>query len=61
MRTQICNWFDTKNKSVKYGVQVWKDGRWQHVIHKGKPAIFDTEQERDECRAELRKIKVTAP
>jgi hypothetical protein len=59
MRTREHDWLDTKRKRPKYGFQVFHCGRWCHAAENGKPCIFDTKLQRDEKRAEFRKVRLT--
>jgi hypothetical protein len=55
MRTRNHDWFDTKRRRQLFSFQVRIGGIWCNVHNNGKPCIYDTEAERDESRAAMRK------
>lgn len=57
MQTKPYDWFDQKKHKCVYGLQVKHLGRWMVVGVKGKPLLFETEEERDEERAKWRRVK----
>lgn len=57
MRTRAYDWFDTKNMQLKYGIEVMFSGKWMCLGMNSRPVLFETEEERDEERAKLRKQK----
>ncbi|HEY0200653.1 MAG TPA: hypothetical protein VGC24_03065 [Burkholderiaceae bacterium] len=58
MRTRNREWFNTKTHKALYGVQVFCSGQWMNVANGNKPALFDTEEERDALRKELQARKM---
>lgn len=58
MRTREHDWYDAKEGRPKYGIQVLWRGRWLNVAKDGEPDLYDTPEERDARRAELRKQRV---
>lgn len=60
MKTRNHNWFNSKTKQPQFGFQVLVGQRWCHAMEDGKILLFDTEAERDEKKAEFRKMKEKA-
>lgn len=55
MKTRNHNWFDPKDETVLYGVQVFIKGTWHHAMRNGLPILCTDEATRDKVRAEIRK------
>lgn len=57
MRTRNHDWFNMIERRPKYGLQIkLADGRWVYVGSSGAGVeVYDTPEERDSRRAELRK------
>jgi len=56
MRTKNYDWLDTSNGKVLYGIQInLGGGKWMNAAENGKPLLFNTENERDIKRSEIRK------
>jgi hypothetical protein len=52
------DWYDTKKRTGRYGIQAKAVGyecRWLHCAESGEPLLFDTEAERDSKLKELRR------
>ena len=59
MRTRDNNWLNMNTHEVKLGIDVSKDGkRWKHLAVDGEPYFAKTENERQDKRKELRKLKM---
>lgn len=57
MRTRNHDWFDTSTLTPWYGFQAFYEGEWVNAAEDGKPCLFLTEKERNDKRAEWRKLK----
>lgn len=59
MRTRAFDWLDTRTNTPKYGIEVFVKGKWMQLYDKEKaiPVLFDSEKERDNERAILRRQK----
>lgn len=55
MRTRISPMFNTENLEERFGVQVKTKTGWRHVADEGKLCVFDTLEEAEALRKELRK------
>lgn len=55
MKTRNYNWYDMQNHKPLFGIQVRWDGEWLNAAEDGKALLFDTPEERDAKRAEIRK------
>jgi len=55
MKTRNSQWLDTNTLRPLFGVQVLKDGVWINAMLNGEPILCETEQERDEKRARVKK------
>lgn len=56
MKFKKNDWFNTNSdngSSVKYGIDVTKDGETMHISEGENPLFFDTKEERDEKVKEL--------
>ena len=56
MKFKKSDWFslnDDNGSSVKYGIDVVKDGKTMHVCEGDKPLFFKTAEERDDKIKEL--------
>jgi hypothetical protein len=61
MRTRNHEWLNIKTLEVSYGIEVKDtDGKWKHYCEAKNSAVWLTNdpKERDNKRAELRKIKL---
>lgn len=56
MRTKNYDFLDIDNSKVKYSFKVKHEGTWKNVAENSEPLLFDTEIERDNKRAEYRKM-----
>jgi len=54
MKTQATQWFNTKTMKPVYGIKVKHEGKWLNAAENGKPLLFDSEEERDRKRKEIR-------
>lgn len=58
MRTRNNNWVNTDTLETKLGIDVSYDGKsWSHLAVDSKPYFAKNEDERNEKRKELRKLK----
>ena len=57
MRTRATKYLNRHTLKPEYGFQVFHDNKWKSVAENGEPCIYKTEKERDEKRAQYRKLK----
>ena len=57
MRTRATEYLNRHTLKPEYGFQVFHDNEWKNVAENGEPCIYKTEKERDEKRAQYRKLK----
>lgn len=57
MRTRAIEYLNRHTLKPEYGFQVFHDNEWKNVAENGEPCIYKTEKERDEKRAQYRKLK----
>lgn len=57
MRTRATEYLNRHTLKPEYGFQVFHDNKWTNVAENGEPCIYKTEKERDEKRAQYRKLK----
>jgi hypothetical protein len=58
MKTRNCNWFNTETKKQQFGIDVFHNGKWMHCSDNNGLLLFDSEEERDEKRKELRSKEI---
>lgn len=58
MRTKTNDWYDSSEKKVYYGIDIYFNGEWHHAAEDNEPLLFETREERDAKRKELRKLKL---
>lgn len=59
MRTRRHDYIDPKTQWVKYGIQIYHEGRWKSAAENGEPCVFDDPIDRDKKMKDFRKIKLT--
>lgn len=57
MRTRNHDYLNMHTIEPEFGFQVFDEGEWKNVAEAGVPCIYKTEKERDEKRAQYRKLK----
>ena len=57
MRTRNHDFLNRNTFEREFGFQVFDEGEWKNVAEDGVPCIYKTEKERDEKRAQYRKLK----
>lgn len=57
MRTKLTKWLDTKTLKPKFGIATQIGGKWYQAAHDNKLLLFDTAEECQAKRKELRKRK----
>ena len=57
MRTRNHDYLNRHTFEREFGFQIFDEGEWKNVAEDGAPCIYKTEKERDEKRAQYRKLK----
>lgn len=57
MKTRKFNWFDEDTSKVKYGFQVYYEGKWMNACEGTKSLIFDNEEDRDAKQKEISQLE----
>ena len=57
MRTRNSDYLNTETFKPEFSFQIFHDGEWKNVAEDGAPCIYKTEKDRDEKRAQYRKLK----
>lgn len=58
MKTRNHDWLDTINLKPLLCIDVWDENRWCNYAENGRLYVAKSEEERQQKRKELRKIKV---
>lgn len=57
MRTKEANFLNTETTDIQYGIKVFIDNKWIHAGDSKGVFSFDTKEDRDIKRKEVRKLK----
>ena len=57
MRTRPYDWIEFPSCKRKYGIQVRHQGIWMNYAINGELQVFDTHEEREECRKRARRLR----
>lgn len=57
MRTKVTSWYDKKNDRPLYGIKAFFKTQWYNVAEGGIALLFETREQVEEKRKELRKLK----
>lgn len=54
MRTKMTAWYDKENDRPLYGIKVHVNGAWVNLAQDGKALLFET---REECEAKRKEVR----
>ena len=44
MKKRISQWYNDRDKSIIYGIEVFHNGEWVNVMEGGKPLLFGSKE-----------------